>query len=182
MPIKALNDRKKLSSDFNEANDAFIDAVLGALQGGEIPLDLARAYLAHPVAMMHSDDPQAVANYFERILSQQPKIDWTPGERAGAAMTIPDRELEFSPLSGRVTRDGVTVQVHIYRFAGTDEGWTLEVVDHEDGSTVWKGAFDTDVEAYDAFERCIRGMASGRSRRLRRRGIDGVWACARPEN
>ncbi len=32
MPIKALNDRKKLSSDFNEANDAFIDAVLGALQ------------------------------------------------------------------------------------------------------------------------------------------------------
>lgn len=41
MPIKALNDRKKLSSDFNEANDASIDAVLGALQAGEIPLDLA---------------------------------------------------------------------------------------------------------------------------------------------
>ncbi|MGN7126318.1 hypothetical protein [Methylorubrum thiocyanatum] len=78
--IKALNDRKKLSSDFNEASDAFIDAVLGALQAGEIPLDLARAYLAHPVAMMHSDGPQAVANYFERILSQQPKIDWTPGD------------------------------------------------------------------------------------------------------
>lgn len=71
-------------------------------------------------------------------------------------MVLPDRELEFSPLSGRVTRDGVTVQVHIYRFAGTDEGWTLEVVDHEDGSTVWEGTFDTDVEAYDAFERCIR--------------------------
>ncbi|KQQ06621.1 conserved protein of unknown function [Methylorubrum extorquens] len=71
-------------------------------------------------------------------------------------MAVPDRELEFSPLSGRVTRDGVTVQVHIYRFAGTDEGWTLEVVDHEDGSTVWEGNFDTDVEAYDSFERCIR--------------------------
>nr|WP_166060196.1 MULTISPECIES: hypothetical protein [unclassified Methylobacterium] len=70
-------------------------------------------------------------------------------------MAVPDRELEFSPLTGRVTRDGVTVQVHIYRFAGADEGWTLEVVDHEDGSTVWEGSFDTDVEAYEAFERCI---------------------------
>ncbi len=30
--------------------------------------------------MMHSDGPQAVSNYFERILSQQPKIEWTPGD------------------------------------------------------------------------------------------------------
>ncbi|MGT2487185.1 hypothetical protein ACU4GA_16990 [Methylobacterium oryzae CBMB20] len=37
MPIKALNDRKKLSSDFNEANDAFIDEVLSALRDGRIP-------------------------------------------------------------------------------------------------------------------------------------------------
>ena len=80
MPIKALNDRKKLSGDFNEANDAFIDAVLQALQAGEIPVELARAYLAHPVAMMHADGAQAVANYFERILSQRPRIDWTPGD------------------------------------------------------------------------------------------------------
>src|SRR5690349_21765760 len=61
MPIKALNDRKKLSNGFNEANDAFIDEVLSALQGGRIPVDLARAYLAHPVAMMHTDGAQAVA-------------------------------------------------------------------------------------------------------------------------
>lgn len=37
MAIKALNDRKKLSSDFNEANDTFIDEVLSALQAGQIP-------------------------------------------------------------------------------------------------------------------------------------------------
>jgi len=79
MAIKALNDRKKLSNDFNEANDAFIDEVLGALQSGTIPLDLARAYLAHPVAMMHTDGAQAVADYFERILTQRPNIDWMPG-------------------------------------------------------------------------------------------------------
>lgn len=80
MPIKALNDRKKLSNDFNEANDAFIDEVLSALQAGQIPPDLARAYLAHPVAMMHADGAQAVANYLDRILAQRPKIDWMPGE------------------------------------------------------------------------------------------------------
>lgn len=80
MPIKALNDRKKLSGDFNEANDAFIDEVLAALQSGRIPLDLARAYLAHPIAMMHTDGAQAVADYFERMLAQRPSIEWTPGD------------------------------------------------------------------------------------------------------
>ncbi|MHC2105257.1 hypothetical protein [Methylobacterium sp. CM6246] len=80
MPIKALNDRKKLSGDFNDANDAFIDEVLKALQSGQIPMDLARAYLAHPVAMMHTDGAQAVANYFDRMLVQRPTIDWTPGD------------------------------------------------------------------------------------------------------
>ena len=79
MPIKALNDRKKLTSDFNEANDAFIDEVLSALQSGQMPLDLARAYLAHPVAMMQADGAQAVADYFDRMLVQRPNIDWTPG-------------------------------------------------------------------------------------------------------
>lgn len=80
MAIKALNDRKKLSSDFNEANDAFIDEVLAALQSGRMPIDLARAYLAHPVAMMHTDGAQAVANYLDRMLAQRPNIEWAPGE------------------------------------------------------------------------------------------------------
>lgn len=80
MPIKALNDRNKLTSNFNEANDAFTDEVLSALKSGRIPLDLARSYLAHPIAMMHADGAQAVADYFERMLAQRPNIDWTPGE------------------------------------------------------------------------------------------------------
>ena len=79
MPTKALNDRKKLSNDFNDANDAFIDEVLGAFRAGTIPQDLARAYLAHPVAMMHADGAQAVADYLDRMLAQRPSIDWTPG-------------------------------------------------------------------------------------------------------
>jgi hypothetical protein len=47
---------------------------------------------------------------------------------------IEDREIEYSPLSGRLTHDGVTVDVKIYRFAGTDDLWQLEVVDHNNWS------------------------------------------------
>jgi len=36
---------------------------------------------------------------------------------------IQDRELEHSPLSGLFTREGITVEVQIYRFAGTSDAW-----------------------------------------------------------
>lgn len=77
-------------------------------------------------------------------------------------MEIEDRELEFSPLSGRLTRDGVTVDVKIYRFAGTDDPWQLEVVDHEGGSTVWDDPFPTAQDAYRAFNEVVEedGIAS----------------------
>lgn len=70
-------------------------------------------------------------------------------------MAIPDRELEHSPLSGSFTHGGVTVQVQIYRFAGTVDAWTLEVVDHEGGSTVWTESFFTDQAAHKAFLRVV---------------------------
>jgi hypothetical protein len=50
-------------------------------------------------------------------------------------------ELEESPLSGDVLRDGITLRVQIYRIRGSNEGWSLEVVDHEWGSTVWQDLF-----------------------------------------
>lgn len=77
-------------------------------------------------------------------------------------MDIEDRELEFSPLSGRLTRDGLTVDVEIYRFAGTDDPWQLEVVDHEGGSTVWDDPFPTAQDAYRAFNEVVEedGIAS----------------------
>lgn len=77
-------------------------------------------------------------------------------------MEIEDRELEFSALSGRLTREGVTVDVKIYRFAGTDDPWQLEVVDHEGGSTVWDDPFPTAQDAYRAFNEAVEedGIAS----------------------
>jgi hypothetical protein len=47
-----------------------------------------------------------------------------------------DPEIENSPLCGAVSRDGFTVRVEIYRLVEGDKSWTLEVVDHEGGSTV----------------------------------------------
>ena len=70
-------------------------------------------------------------------------------------MAIPDRELERSPLSGLITRDGITVEVQIYRFAGTADAWSLEVVDQEGGSTVWAESFFTDQAAHKAFLRAV---------------------------
>ena len=59
-----------------------------------------------------------------------------------------DYQLVDSPLSQKITRDGMTIEVLIYR--GTDDdGWSLEVVDHENGSTVWDHRFPTDQAALD---------------------------------
>lgn len=77
-------------------------------------------------------------------------------------MKIEDRELEYSSFSGRLTRDGVTVDVKIYRFAGTNDPWQLEVVDQEGGSTVWDDLFPTAQDAFHAFNEAVEedGMAS----------------------
>jgi hypothetical protein len=39
---------------------------------------------------------------------------------------------------------------------GSDEGWTLEVVDAEDNSTVWDETFATDQDAYQEFRRALQ--------------------------
>ena len=72
-----------------------------------------------------------------------------------------DCELEHSPLSGPVTRDGETVEVEIYRFPGTPECWRMEVV-HTSGCTQWDTTFATDAEARTAFDTMVDavGIAS----------------------
>jgi hypothetical protein len=42
-------------------------------------------------------------------------------------------------------------RVEIYRIAGSGEGWSLEVVDQDGGSTVWSDLFATDRDAYAEF-------------------------------
>ena len=63
--------------------------------------------------------------------------------------------IEFSPLGRSVTDDGVTIEVAIYRIAGTDEGWALEVMDEIGTSTTWDELFPTEQAAIDEFERAL---------------------------
>ena len=67
----------------------------------------------------------------------------------------PDPEVEFSPLCQFVTSEGITVRVVIFRVPELDSRWSLEVVDQSDASTVWDDLFDTDDEAFDAFEAAL---------------------------
>lgn len=68
-----------------------------------------------------------------------------------------DPPIIFSRHSGYVTKDGVTVELCIYRLEHTK--WTLEVVDAEGTSTVWDDEFETDDAAYDEFQKTIaQGM------------------------
>lgn len=68
--------------------------------------------------------------------------------------TSNDPEVIDSKHSGFITRDGVTVELCIYRLEDTK--WTLEVVDADGTSTVWDDEFDTDDDALAEFERTVR--------------------------
>ena len=73
-----------------------------------------------------------------------------------------DPEIEESPLSGIVTREGISVRVDIYRLVKGEKGWTLEVVDNEGTSTVWDDRFATAIEAYAEFYRTLE--------------VEGIWS------
>ena len=66
-----------------------------------------------------------------------------------------DPRIESSPLCRSVTHDDIAVRVKIYRLAGNDDGWSLEVVNHEGTSTVWDDLFATDLEAFAEFQKTL---------------------------
>ena len=65
-----------------------------------------------------------------------------------------DPNIIVSPLSRTVTRDGITVDVQIYRLE-RDPHWALEVINEAGTSSVWDDLFDTDEKAYAAFQRVV---------------------------
>jgi hypothetical protein len=68
-----------------------------------------------------------------------------------------------SPLSRKFTRDGITIEILIYRIEA-DPAWQLEVVDAEGGSTLWEDLFATEQDALnEAFQTiALEGIASFR--------------------
>ena len=74
-----------------------------------------------------------------------------------------DPNLVISGLSREVTRNGVTVAVHIHRLEDRP-GWALEVVNDKGTSTVWDDLFETDDAADQAFRETLaeEGMSAFR--------------------
>ena len=66
-----------------------------------------------------------------------------------------------SPLSQTLTEDGITIEIIIFRDADEDE-WTLEILDHNDGSTIWEDGFETEEDALEEALRAVEedGIAS----------------------
>ena len=65
-----------------------------------------------------------------------------------------------SPLSRTITRDGMTVDVQIYR-GENDPVWILEVIDQEGGSTVWDETFQTEQDALNEVFQTIASEGIG---------------------
>jgi hypothetical protein len=64
-----------------------------------------------------------------------------------------DPKLIASKHNGSFTRNGITVQVCIFRLEDTK--WTLEVVDEKGTSIVWDNEFETDDAAHAEFIRSV---------------------------
>ena len=59
-----------------------------------------------------------------------------------------------SPLSGKVTRNGMTVEIIIYR-GEEDRYWRVVFVDHEGAPASWPYNFATEQDALDEVIRTI---------------------------
>ena len=72
-----------------------------------------------------------------------------------------DPNIVTSGLSRTVQRDGITVEVNIYRLED-EPGWALEVVNAKGTSTVWEELFETDDAANAEFLATVakEGMAA----------------------
>ena len=64
-------------------------------------------------------------------------------------------EIESSPLCQKLERDGMEIEILIYRIYGSNKRWSFEVVDEEGTSTVWDDLFDTEQAALDELFRAI---------------------------
>ena len=58
-----------------------------------------------------------------------------------------ENDLIYSPLQRSYSEGGKTIEICIYRMP--DTGWTAEVVDQSNNSTVWDGEFGSDQAALD---------------------------------
>ena len=81
-------------------------------------------------------------------MDDEDEVEWIEEEASDG-----DPVLTYSPLNQTLTRNGVTVEVHIYKGRGSD--WILELVDAAKNSHVWDDQFETDQQAFDEALRAL---------------------------
>src|SRR5690606_14522878 len=62
-----------------------------------------------------------------------------------------EAKLEHAEFSGEFEDDGVTVLVDIFRPAGSQSDWQMEVVSQDEDVTSWDEPFATDKDAWEEF-------------------------------
>ena len=65
-----------------------------------------------------------------------------------------DPGIEYSKFCQKISSGGKILSVEIYRIKVT-EGWSLEIVDEFNNSTVWDDLFDSDSEAITEAKKSI---------------------------
>ncbi len=81
-------------------------------------------------------------------IGDEDEDEWIEEEDSGD-----DAVLTNSPLNQTLTRNGVTVEIHICKDSQSD--WILEVVDAGKNSHVWDDQFKTDQQAFDEAMRAL---------------------------
>jgi hypothetical protein len=74
-----------------------------------------------------------------------------PKPKQSAPKQSNEPQLEHSEFAGEFEDGEITVLVDIYRTAGTNEDWTLEVISQTDVVTTWDENFATDKDAWEEF-------------------------------
>lgn len=98
----------------------------------------ARAY-----RLKHPGNTRFTARRFATVAEEigpDSNQEWAEDEQSQHALI-------FSPLNQTLTRNGVTVEVHIYKSPFDD--WRLKLVDGAGNSFVWSNSFTTDQAAFD---------------------------------
>ena len=63
-------------------------------------------------------------------------------------------ELVYADRNGSLTRDGITVDISVYKLA-SDPEWVLEVVNANGTSIIWEETFATADAAFIAFDEAV---------------------------
>lgn len=71
-------------------------------------------------------------------------------------MTGHAKQIEVSKLSGRIWRDGQTLDLQIYRLTGRERGWVLEVKADGSKPVIWDHGFASEGAAISEFNRAMK--------------------------